>query len=90
MPLVPGQARLRAVTSKRMQADLERLFSKMQNEVTAKVRRNAKHLEAHPNDDTVWWDGEKWERELMRVLRPHALNAAEDTAEKVASMLGRD
>jgi hypothetical protein len=88
MRAIPGQDKLRATTTRRMQADLEAVFERMQADVAAKVRRNAKHLETHPNDTAVWWDQARWERELSRALRPAALNAAEATVEKVDAQLG--
>ena len=85
---VPGQDRIRATTTRKMRDDLEHVFDQMQTEVAAKVKKNAGHLETHPADDSVWWDGDKWERELLQALRPHALNAADDTVAKVDRLLG--
>ena len=84
---VPGQDRLRAQTTRGMERALERVFARMQAEVSAKVKRNAAHLASHPNDDSVWWDEAKWQREITNAIRPPALNAAAATVDKVEAML---
>lgn len=72
----------------KIQRDLEAFLKRQRSEVLSKIKSNADHIARKPGDASSWWDDEKWDRELMDVLRPYAAGIAEITVEQTDKVLG--
>jgi phage portal protein BeeE len=85
--LVPGLRRAVDNLAPKMKRDIQAFLAAQQKEVTAKVRANAAHLTAQPNDARVWWNQSDWDKRLAKVLTPYATEIANISAQRAEGML---
>lgn len=100
MPMQPAEQKGRigsALTAaharyvKRAQASLQKaiaaVLGEQRAEIAGRVERNAAHLAKRPKDTASWWDGAKWDKRLMDVLRPHYVRTYEQVGKLVPTVL---
>jgi phage portal protein BeeE len=78
--------------AKRAEADLQKAIDKILSdqraEISSRVSRYSGHLAKEPNDTSVWWDGDKWERRLMETLTAHYRRTYSEVGERVSEVFG--
>jgi hypothetical protein len=68
--------------------ELTAFLADQRREIVARVRGSASHVVAKPGDSSAWWDGEKWDAKLKKLLAPYLTSAAELAAGATQTRLG--
>lgn len=67
-----------------LERDIAKFLARQKQEIVARVRQKAEHLmRRQGKDDQAWFDAERWDAELAKVLQPYARQLANATATKV-------
>jgi phage portal protein BeeE len=74
----------------KLQKAVAAFLAEQKREVVRRVRTSSAHLAKKPSDTSVWWDGDKWDERLAKVLEPYADEIAGMTAKQIAQMLGQE
>lgn len=71
----------------RIKSAVDDVLEEQKREIIARIRANAAHIVAHPNDDDVWWNQDKWDRRMKEAIRPEQVRVAESVATHIGDVL---
>jgi hypothetical protein len=71
----------------RIRSAVADVLDEQRDEIIRKVRENAAHIIAHPDDTDAWWNGKKWDAKMRRAITPNIAGVAESVTEHIGEVL---
>lgn len=74
-------------TAQRVQRRLAAFLDDQRAEIVKRLEARGEAIARKPADDSVWWDGDKWDRELQRLIEPIVESLHDMAADRVTAQL---
>ncbi len=81
------RSNLQRTQTPRIKEAVGKVLDRQRKEIARAIRLHAEHLEKEPNDTTVWWDGQKWDRALKSAMTPYLAATADNVVAHIQTVL---